>query len=128
MQETISIEPNILKFAFGYILIEPFYPALLSLFLSSFVSFTLYSLLSFFLSFSIFFSLSYGPVSWGCRIHRLHLGRGVRPDPTQRVLWIWHKTIWWLSSSNAGASGNTEYSFIVIAIAPKSSLIRSNST
>ena len=30
---------------------------------------------------------SYCPVSWGCRIHWLHLCRGVRPP--QRVSWIW---------------------------------------
>ena len=29
------------------------------------------------------------PVSWGCRIHWLHLCRGVR-SPPQRVSWIWH--------------------------------------
>ena len=27
------------------------------------------------------------PVGWGCKIHRLHLCRGVRPSP-QRVSWI----------------------------------------
>ena len=30
-------------------------------------------------------------VGWGCRIHRLHLCRGVRL--TQWVFWIWHKAI-----------------------------------
>ena len=29
------------------------------------------------------------PVSWGWRIHWLHLCRGVRPLP-ERVSWIWH--------------------------------------
>ena len=28
------------------------------------------------------------PVDWGCRIHRLHLCRGVRPSPPQRMSWI----------------------------------------
>ena len=35
------------------------------------------------------------PVSWGCRIHRLHLCRGVRPPPYQHMSWILHYTIWW---------------------------------
>ena len=30
----------------------------------------------------------FGPVSWGCRIHRLHLWRGIRAQ--QRVSKIWH--------------------------------------
>ena len=64
------------------------------------------------------------PVGWGCRIHRLLLCRGVRPPP--RVSWIWHYTIWWWGSSNAGALGNAEYPFI--AIAPRSTLARSGST
>ena len=29
--------------------------------------------------------------------------------------WIWHKTIWWWDSCNAGALGNVEYPFIAIA-------------
>ena len=32
------------------------------------------------------------------------------------VSWIWHETIWWRGSSNAGALGNAEYSFIAIAL------------
>ena len=44
----------------------------------------------------------------------------------QQVFWIWHKTIWWRGSSNAGALGNAEYFFI--AIAPKSTLAWSVST
>ena len=32
-------------------------------------------------------SIIYGPVGWGCRIHRLHLCRGVRHP--QQVSWIW---------------------------------------
>ena len=28
--------------------------------------------------------LTDGPVGWGCRIHRLHLDRGVRPFPLQK--------------------------------------------
>ena len=31
---------------------------------------------------------------------------------------LWHETIWWGGSSNAGALGNAEYSFI--AITPRS--------
>ena len=27
------------------------------------------------------------PVGWGCRIHRLHLCRGVRPHPTSVLIW-----------------------------------------
>ena len=39
----------------------------------------------------LFLLFSYGicPIDWGCRIHRLHLCRGIRPLP-QRVSWIWH--------------------------------------
>ena len=38
-----------------------------------------------------------------CRIHRLHLCRGVRlPQPAS---WIWGYTILWRGSSNAGAWG-----------------------
>ena len=47
-----------------------------------------------------------------CRIHRLHLCRGVKSP--QWVSWIWHKTIWWWESSNAGALGNAKYPFIAI--------------
>ena len=75
----------------------------------------------FFFFFFFFFRTKYswvwtplsGPVRWGCRIHRLHLCRGVRL--LQQMSWIWHKTIWWWGSSNAGALGNAEYPFIVIA-------------
>ena len=65
------------------------------------------------------------PIGWGCRIHRLLLRRGVRL-PHQWVSCIWHETIWWWGSSNAGALGNTEYPFI--AIARRSTLTRSGST
>ena len=44
----------------------------------------------------------------------------------QRVSCIWHWTIWWWGSSNAGALGNAEYSFI--AITPRSTLAQSGST
>ena len=64
-------------------------------------------------------------VGWECRIHRLLLGRGVRPPP-QRLSWIWYETIWWWGPSGAGALGNAEYSFI--AIAPRFTLARSGST
>ena len=63
------------------------------------------------------------PIGWGCTIHRLLLCRGVRLP--QRASKIWHQTVWWRGSSNAGALGNTEYLFI--AIAPRSSLDRSGS-
>ena len=33
--------------------------------------------------------LAINPVGWGCRIHWLHLCRGVRPPPTSLVSWIW---------------------------------------
>ena len=65
-----------------------------------------------------------GLVSLGRRIHRLHPCRGVRLS--QRVSWIWHKTIWWWGFSNAGALGNAEYLFI--AIAPRFTLFWSGST
>ena len=52
--------------------------------------------------------------SWDCRIHWLHLCKGVRL--LQQVSWMWHWTIWWWGSSNTGTLGNTEYSFIVITL------------
>ena len=58
--------------------------------------------------------LLFCPVSWGCRIHRLLLCRRVRL--LLWVSWIWHKTIWWWGSSNAGALGNAEYPFIAITL------------
>ena len=62
------------------------------------------------------------PVDWGCRIHWLFLCREVSPPPlSQWVLWIWHKTVWWWGSSNAGALENAEYPFI--AIAPRSTCL-----
>ena len=50
--------------------------------------------------------VSCGPVSCGCRIHRLHLSRGVRLS--KRVFCIWLLTIWWRGSSNTEALGNAE--------------------
>ena len=67
--------------------------------------------------------VSRGSVGWGCRIYRLHLYSGVRHP--QRVPWIWHKTIYWWGSSDAGALVNVEHPFI--AIAPRSILGRSGS-
>ena len=64
------------------------------------------------------------PAGWGCRIHWLLLCK--RIDLHQCVSWIWHETIWWYGSNNAGALGNAEYSFI--AIDPWSTLARSGST
>ena len=52
-------------------------------------------------------SLIPGPVSCGCRIHRLHLCTGARLP--QRVSYKWHKTISKSGSSNAGALGNVEW-------------------
>ena len=66
------------------------------------------------------------PVGLGCRIHRLHLSRGVSPPPHQWVSLIWHKTIWWWGSSNAAALGNAKYPFI--AIASSSNVARRGST
>ena len=51
--------------------------------------------------------IPYGPVGRCCKIHQLHLCRGVRL-PSTIVLVIWHKTIGWWGSSNAGALGNME--------------------
>ena len=53
------------------------------------------------------------PVGWGYRIQRLHFCRWVKL--TQRMSWIWRKTIWWRGSDKAGALGNPEYPFIAIA-------------
>ena len=65
-----------------------------------------------------------GPLISGCRIHRLHLCREVR------FLWwmsiLWHYTIWWWGSGNAGDLGSAEYHFIVIT--SLSNLARSDST
>ena len=36
--------------------------------------------------------------------------------------WIWHETIWWSGSSDAGVLVNAEHPFI--AIAPRSTLAR----
>ena len=46
--------------------------------------------------------------------------------PPQPVSWIWHKTIWWWGSSNAGNLGNAEYPFI--SIATRSTLAQIGST
>ena len=104
-----------------------------------FVSFVLsFLFLSFFLSFLSFTSSSFRGsgcrwivvgivgssefhiwldlVGWGCRIHRLLHCRGVRLP--QRISWYDTKTIWRWGSSNVGALGDTDYSFI--AIAPRS--------
>ena len=64
------------------------------------------------------------PVSWGCKIHRLHLCRWIRLP--ERVSWIWHETIWCWGSSNAGALRNAGYLFI--AIAPRFTLALRGST
>ena len=73
---------------------------------------------------TIFFLYFHYPVGWGCRIHWLLLCSGV--TPLQRSIPLWHKAIWWWGSSNAGALVNVEYPFI--AIAPRSTLVRSGST
>ena len=53
------------------------------------------------------------PVSWGCRIHQLHLYKGV--ELPQQVFWIWYKTIWWWGFRDARVLGNVVYLFIAIA-------------
>ena len=69
--------------------------------------------------------LSCGPFGWVCRIHQLHLCRGVIPLP-KRVSWIQNETTWWWGSSEAVLLGNAENPFI--AITPRSTLARSVST
>ena len=64
------------------------------------------------------------PGGCGCRIHRHHLSRAESPPP-QPVSKIWHYTIWWWGSSNAGVLGNAKY---FIAIAPSSTLAWSCNT
>ena len=54
------------------------------------------------------------PVSRVCWIHQLHLCWTV--GIPQRVSLIWHKTIWWWLSMNAGALGNAKCPFIAIAL------------
>ena len=56
-----------------------------------------------------------GPVGWSRRMHQMHLCRGVRLPPPW-VSSIWHKSIWWWGSSNAGALGNAEYLFIAFTL------------
>ena len=65
------------------------------------------------------------PVGLGCRIHRLHLCRRVRTQPTWVSL-IWHETSWCWESSDSRALGNAEHPFITIA--PRSTLARRGST
>ena len=65
------------------------------------------------------------PINWSCRIHQLHLCRGVRLLPPLNISWIWHQIIWWWGSS-PGALGNVEYSFI--AVTYSSTLTQSDST
>ena len=45
----------------------------------------------------------YGPVGWGCTIHRQYLYRRLRL--LQRVSCIWYKTIWRQGAGKAGALG-----------------------
>ena len=54
-----------------------------------------------------------GSVGWGCGIHRLQICRVVK---LPRLSWIWHETIYWWRSSDAGALGNAEYPFVTIAL------------
>ena len=54
--------------------------------------------------------------SQGCRIHQLHLCRGVRLP--QQLPWIWDKTIWWGGFSNDGVLRNAKY--FLITITPRS--------
>ena len=64
------------------------------------------------------------PVSWDCRIHRMHFYKGVRTP--KRVSWIWQWTIWLWGSSNTGSLGNAEHPFI--ATTPRYSLAWSGRT
>ena len=59
-----------------------------------------------------------GPVGWGCRIHRRHLCRRVRPPSNECPGYDTKQ--WWWSSNHVGALRNSEYPFI--AIAPMSTL------
>ena len=59
--------------------------------------------------------------SW---IHQLYLCRGGK-NPHNKCLWYDTKQIWWWGSSNAGALGNVEYPFIVIA--PRHTMARCGS-
>ena len=69
--------------------------------------------------------LSYCPVCWDCRRHRLLLCRGARPPhPTMSVLFMTLNTLM-VCSRNTGALGNAEYPFT--AIAPGSTLRLSGS-
>ena len=54
-------------------------------------------------------------VSWGCRIHQLHLYRGVRPRLPAHVLDMTLNCIWWRGSSPRSLR-NIEYLFIAIAL------------
>ena len=58
------------------------------------------------------------PVGWGCRIHWLHLCRGVRPPARRhRVSQIWHKAIWWWGFS-PGALIDVECPFLPLLPGP----------
>ena len=83
----------------------------LSFFLSFLLSFLIWSI--FFYFFSHF--LSSILLCWlGLQNTRLCLCRGLRLH--QWVSQIWHKTIWWWGSRNAGLLRNVEYPFIAIAL------------
>ena len=61
------------------------------------------------------------PDGWGCRIHRLHLCRGVRLPPNESPGYNTKQ-----SDGKVPGLGNAEHPFI--AIAPRSTLPRSGST
>ena len=65
-----------------------------------------------------------GPVGWSCKIHQMHLCRGVRL--LQRVSWILYLTIWWRGFSNTWVLENSQYLFV--ANAPRSTLTGDGST
>ena len=70
------------------------------------------------------------PVSWGCRICRLHLCRWLRPPPPTCVWDMTLNCIWWWGS-NSWTLGNVEYLFkkiFFLVITPRSTLTRSGST
>ena len=92
----------------------------LSLFRSIYLSILVPIYLSIYLSksastyLSVHIHSSACPLDWDCRIHWLHLCRGVRPP--QWVSWLWPLRVWWWGPSNTGALGNTKYPFIAIAL------------
>ena len=65
------------------------------------------------------------PVGWDCRVHRLHLCRGVRPPPNKYLGYDTKQSDDGVLS-NFGALGNVEYSFFAITL--RSTQAQSGST